>query len=93
MEKLYALYDGRAKTGDTDNAAFYVIASSEEEAIEDGKDSSWQDGIWYEYDVINGELKNERIRPDLPPNNKMQVGANNREERKEGGGNDRLSNK
>lgn len=76
MSKLFVLYDGRAKSGDTDEAAIYITAASEEEAREDGKDSSWTDGIWYEYDVekdtdpesvFDGQVTNERPRYDLPP--------------------------
>lgn len=67
MKKLFVLYDARAKFGDTDDACVYVTASSEKEAREDGKDSSWQDGIWYEYDCDGDTLVNEKMRPDLPP--------------------------
>ena len=70
-EKLFVLYDGRAKTLPADDACVYVTASSEAEARRDGKDSAWQDGIWYEYDVNeNDELINQKVRWDLPPNEK-----------------------
>lgn len=69
VEKLYVLYDGRAKIlGDTDRASVYVTASSEQEARKDGQDPAWQDGIWYEYDCKGNELINEKPRWDLPPN-------------------------
>ena len=68
MEKLFILYDGRAKNGDTDSACVYVTASSEKEAKKDGKDESWQDGVWFEYDCVDGILINKKIRMDLPPN-------------------------
>lgn len=68
MEKLFVLYDGRAKS-DIDDASIYVTASTEQEAIEDGKDSSWHDGVWYEYEVSGKALINEKHRPDIPPNN------------------------
>jgi hypothetical protein len=67
--KIYVLYDARAKGGDTDKASIYVTASSEAEAREDGQDEAWQDGIWYEYDIINEELINGVARWDLPPTN------------------------
>lgn len=74
MKKLFILYDGRAKSGDTDRASIYVTADSEKEAREDGQEPAWNDGVWYEYDRVpaergaGGMLKNERPRFDIPPN-------------------------
>lgn len=66
--KLFVLYDGRALHGDTDRAAAYVTADTEEEALRLGKDPAWKDGIWFEYDcATSGFLEGEKMRPDLPP--------------------------
>lgn len=69
MKKAFILYDGRAKLSDPENAAVYVCAGSEAEALFDGQDDAWQDGIWYEYDVIDGTLVSGKPRWDLPPAN------------------------
>ena len=70
--KLFVLYDGRAKGGDTDEASVYVSAVTEAEARRDGKHyKNFQDGIWYQYDSDEkGNLSNERPRWDLPPTSK-----------------------
>jgi hypothetical protein len=72
--KFFVLYDGRAKTGGYDAAAVYVTASSLAEAVEDGQDEAWQDGIWYEWDQWDEDgvitLINPVARWDLPPANK-----------------------
>jgi hypothetical protein len=73
MEKLFILYDGRAKTGDTDKASVFVTAGSEAEARHDGLHVwSEYDAVWYQYDCEPAEdglgtLTNEIMRPDLPP--------------------------
>ena len=80
MEKLFVLYDGRAKSGNTDRASVFVTASSEKEAQQDGRDPAWQDGIWYEYDCLpNGVITNGRPRWDIAPNKPL-----NSERRKSG---------
>ena len=73
--KLFVLYDSRAKDGDTDNSLVYITADSEYEANTEGKDPSWQDGLWYEYDCIDGKLINPCPRWDLEPNDES---ANNK---------------
>ena len=67
-KKTFILYDGRAKDGNTDDASVLVVASSEEEAQEQGE-TTWEgyDAIWFEYDNIKGWLKNEKARWDLSP--------------------------
>jgi len=69
VKKRFVLYDGRAKSGDADDASVFIVASSEEEARDDGEDYDEQDAIWYEYDVDDdGNLTNPIPRWDLPPN-------------------------
>ena len=65
--KVFILYDGRAKLGNTDEASVYTVANSEAEARGEGNDDAWQDGIWYEYDAKGNDLINEKARFDLPP--------------------------
>jgi signal transduction histidine kinase len=65
MTKLFILYDGRAKSGDTDNAAVLCTARSEAEAIDDSCDFEDVDGIWFEYDVEGRTLVNEKKRLDI----------------------------
>ena len=72
MKNLFVLYDSRAKNGDTDSASVYVTASSKEEALKEGQDSAWQDGIWFEYSCTDGVLTNGKIRRDLPPNQSVE---------------------
>lgn len=69
MEKIFVLYDGRARSGNTDRASVYVTADSIHEALEYGSDPAWQDGVWFEYDCKGRELINELPRYDLPPFN------------------------
>lgn len=66
--KLFILYNGRAKLGDTQRASICVTAFTEEEARKDGEEPSWHDGIWYEYDCVDIELRNGKPRWDIPPN-------------------------
>ena len=78
-DKLYILYDGRAKLdGNTDEASIYVTADSLDEVREYATEECWADGIWYEYDieldsspdsVLDGLLHNGKPRWDLPPTN------------------------
>ena len=64
--KLFVLYDGRAKDGDTDRAAILVSANNEAEARKDSRDWRGYGAIWYEYDVgVSGGLESEIMRPDL----------------------------
>jgi hypothetical protein len=65
-KKVFILYDGRAKYGDTDDAAVLCTAGSEREARHDSRTTfSRIDGIWYEYDLVNNEAVNEQVRWDL----------------------------
>lgn len=65
MSKIFILYDGRAKSMDTDDATVIVTASSEEEckSYEDIKHDF--DGIWFEYDLVYNKAINETARWDL----------------------------
>jgi hypothetical protein len=63
--KCFVLYDGRAKSGDTDDAAVLITAHSEQEARHDGRHWSGYDAIWYEYDVVKGVAINEKPRWDI----------------------------
>jgi hypothetical protein len=63
--KCFVLYDGRAKSGDTDDAAVLVAAHTEHQARTDSSDWSGYDAIWFEYDVVDGEMVNEKPRPDI----------------------------
>lgn len=72
--KQFILYDGRAKTGDTDVAQILDTAETEIEAREEGASRRGEDGIWYEYDVQAPKdpsgtpiLVNGKARWDLPP--------------------------
>ena len=64
--KCFVLHDGRAKSGDTDDASVLITAHSEQEARKDGRGWSGYDAIWYEYDVVNGQAVNEKARWDIP---------------------------
>jgi hypothetical protein len=68
-EKLFILYDGRAKLGETNDASVLCTASTEKEAREDTKELfEGYDAIWFEYDVDKGDvLVNGKPRYDLPP--------------------------
>lgn len=63
--KCFVLYDGRAKSGDTDDAAVLVAAHTEHQARTDSSDWSGWDAIWFEYDVVDGVSVNEKMRPDI----------------------------
>lgn len=63
--KCFILYDGRAKSGDTDDASVLVTAHSEREARHDSQNWSGYDAIWYEYDVRDGRVINEKVRWDI----------------------------
>jgi hypothetical protein len=66
--KNFILFDGRALSGDTDDAAVLEVVETEEQARQAGA-TSWKGyyAVWYEYDVDGKKLINERMRPDLPP--------------------------
>lgn len=66
MSKLYVLYDGRARLGETDDATAYTTERSEEECLRTA-DTYGVDAIWYEYDEEGDQLVNETIRYDLSP--------------------------
>jgi hypothetical protein len=57
-DRMFLLYDGRAKSGDTDRAIVMDTATSEEEAAELSQ-STWadHDAIWYET-KFTGDQKN-----------------------------------
>jgi hypothetical protein len=63
-QKLFVLYDGRAKGGDADDAAVLATATSEPEGNE-GFDE--YDAVWYEYTIgADGvTAENEIMRSDL----------------------------
>lgn len=65
-EKVFVLYEGRAKFGCTDDAIVLVSCIGEEETLADSIHFQGYDAIWYEYDVTEkDELVNEKIRPEL----------------------------
>lgn len=65
---MYVLYDGRALSGDPDEASVMDTAESEAHASEAGR-TTWagSDAIWYEYDANGDRLTNGNPRYDLPP--------------------------
>lgn len=71
-EKIFILYDGRAKSGDTDDSDVMDMATSEKQARKEGL-GTWKgyDAIWYEYEVKgrSKKLVNGIPRFDLPPAN------------------------
>ena len=67
MAKIFILYDGRAKGGDTNRASVLIVANSEAEARYDAAGYKGHDAVWFEYDIKGKTLINERMRPDLPP--------------------------
>lgn len=68
MKKIFILYDGRGKSGDTSEASIYDVAESEKEVQEINNDYNFfSDSIWYEYDDDKGTLINEKARWDLSP--------------------------
>jgi hypothetical protein len=71
-EKVFILYDGRAKFGDTEDAAVLVTAPSEQEAWNDSRTNFKDvDAVWFEYDLVPAsnkygrEATNEKMRPDI----------------------------
>jgi hypothetical protein len=68
MSTMFVLYDGRAKTGDTDDASVLDTADTEAEARCAGR-TAWQDydAIWYEYEQRGDRLMAGKARWDLPP--------------------------
>lgn len=70
MKSLFVLYEGRARCGDTDDASVLDTAESEEEVRDQAQFviDNFPDGVvWYQYDDIDNNLTNERIRLDLSP--------------------------
>ena len=59
MTKVYILYDGRAATGDTDNAS--VLEAMSKFDREDWLFWRGHDGVLFEYVEVNGELVNEEM--------------------------------
>jgi hypothetical protein len=64
-EKVYILYDFRAKSGDTDDAAVISSTWSEEGTKQDKSLKDQFDGIWYEYDIQGSFMVNGKPRWDL----------------------------
>ena len=65
----FLLYDGRAKSGDTENAWVMDTAMTEDEARREGN-TTWKghDAIWEEVrEVEPGVVEAVRLRWDLPP--------------------------
>lgn len=59
--RLYILYDGRAASGDTDDAIVYTTARSLREARRD-KREMFPDAVIFEYEVgTDGALINGRL--------------------------------
>lgn len=67
-KKMFILYDGRAMSGDLDDASVMDTAETEEEAADTGR-TTWagHDAIWYEYHQQGDKLVNGKPRHDLPP--------------------------
>jgi len=66
--KMFLLYDGRARAGDTDDASVLDTAHSEVEIKawrKSHKEMYGDDVVWAEYDDDKGTLINEKIRYDL----------------------------
>lgn len=71
--KVFILYDGRARCGNTDDATVLTTASTEKECFGEGGNYG-SDSIWFEYDesIEGGDvvLRNPRMRLDLSINPK-----------------------
>ena len=70
MKSLFVLYEGRARCGDTDGASVLDTAESEQEVRDQAQfviDNFPDGAVWYQYDDIDNNLTNERIRLDLSP--------------------------
>ena len=52
--KHFVLFDGRAKSLDTDDAVVMDVADSEHEAIAASRSHRGVDAIWYEYKLTDG---------------------------------------
>lgn len=63
-EKMFILYDGRARYGDEDNAAVLVTAETEREARSYRGDFN-SDSIWFEYKLVDGVAIEGRRREDI----------------------------
>lgn len=63
--KMFILYDGRAKDGDTERAAVLITAESEQEAQRWSHDFKNFDAVWFEYDMVDGVAENQRQRDDI----------------------------
>lgn len=64
-DKFYILYDKRARGGDTDDATILSTANSEGETHLDRRQKREFDGVWFEYDDVDGKLLNPKQRDDL----------------------------
>ena len=66
-KKLFVLHDSTALE-DVENSTIISTARSENEARTEGlEDWHGYDFIWFEYDLENGHMTNEKMRLDLPP--------------------------
>ena len=76
MPKQFILFDGRAKSGDTDDAAVLDTAEDEIEAREVGRSIHGNtDATWFEYDCLDGKnCTNPVPRWDIPPASKTVGG-------------------
>lgn len=57
-EKVWIIYDSRARVMDTDDCAVYEAFSSHDETLEDVHQAikdRWEDGVIFEYDEIESE--------------------------------------
>jgi len=65
----FVLFDGRARSGDTDDAQVIDTANTEREAKRITRENMsviWMtDAVWYQYDLDGKTLINERMRDDL----------------------------
>lgn len=67
-EKIWLIFDGRARMMDTDDCAVYEAFSSHDGTLEDVKkqrDKEWKDGVIFEYDEVKGKLGNHIVKQTL----------------------------
>ena len=67
--KVWLIFDGRARTKNTDDCAVYEAFSGPEETIEDALkalENDWDDGVLFEYDeVVDKEGKTYIVNQSL----------------------------
>lgn len=65
---MFLLFDGRAKTGDTDDASLLDTADTEEAVAVANESWRGHDCVWFQFDHDGcGNLSNPRQRNDLAP--------------------------